>query len=312
MFDNNVWNGFEEKRKELFHQMNGRRIVIWGYGYTGQFIEHLLRRHHRNVDCIIDSNAPSNKLKVYNPIILEELDPEVYYVVLTFKYDSGVDKILTELGYAKGYSFIFVRELFYGISSTHQFLSYMFWTDYKCGTNFAATEDELNFRSGEKSNYSPGCDYSLVDIADAFEFTEDDALFDFGCGKGWALTVFHNAGIRRIGGVEYNQKLYNILLNNFGLLNIPADRIMLGDATDVTDELDGYNFFFMYNSFVGETFDKVIKNLEDSFIRNKRKIVLIYVGAVCHKSVIRNGYFKLKDKIYTDYWCRNANIYVCE
>lgn len=154
---------------------------------------------------------------------------------------------------------------------------------------------------GEGHCFSAGVDYSLIDVLDNFEWTDGDAVFDFGCGKGEALLLFLRKGISRVGGIEYDNRLYQILLDNFQKLGYPTEGLLQGDAAGVTAEIDDYNYFYMYDPFEGKLFSDVIHNLEDSYQRKSRSMVLIYSVPSCHEAVVKNGYFKLCKQIKTDF-----------
>lgn len=124
--------------------------------------------------------------------------------------------------------------------------------------------------------------------------------------------LFQKSGVEKLGGVEYDKQLYDILLGNFKKMGIGTEHIINGDAALLENELDGYNYFFMYNPFQGETFCRVIGNLEKSWDRRKRRIIFIYSGPYCHKDVIEHGKFILSKQIYTDYSVRNVNVYTME
>lgn len=150
----------------------------------------------------------------------------------------------------------------------------------------------------------------IVDDSVNMSFDMDDAMFDFGCGKGNILPLCIKAGINKFGGVEYDPELYQIACDNFRKVGYDIGGLINGDASLICKELDCYNIFFIANSFVGTTFDKVIKNIQESYDRIKRKIFLIYGGTYCHESVLKYSNFQLSKVIDTDYWVRNVNIYM--
>ena len=100
-----------------------------------------------------------------------------------------------------------------------------------------------------------------------------------------------------------------LLKNNFTKLGIDYSNVIRDDASNVTEKLDEYNYFYMYNPFGGELFSKVIKNLEESYLRNKRRITLIYSGACLHSKVIEGGIIMLTKMVDTDFWLRDVHIY---
>lgn len=191
-------------------------------------------------------------------------------------------------------------------------MTYYEWIEHKYNVDISAPRmiDEIKQAHSDCWHYTAGIDYALIDVLDNFSFTESDSVFDFGCGKGGALMLFNKAGVKKLGGVEFDPDLYQVARSNLQKLNLGDASLFNTDAALLDEELDGYNYFFMYNPFYGDTFKKVIDNIERSYSRNKRQIVLIYSGPYCHDLVVKNQLFKLSKEIYTDYFVRYVYIYV--
>lgn len=306
-----MWKEFEEKEMALFQLCNGKTVCLWGYGYSGRFCEHLFKRKNKKIEYIIDDAALDLKIDVERSFIIKEFDKDTHVILLAFAREDTVVSFLEELGYEENKNYFFIRELFYGCIKENRKLSYYDWLEYKYKLDITALTalDETERPNDDCFYYSPGIDYSLVDVLDCFEFCKDDAVFDFGCGKGGALLLFYSAGIPLVGGVEYDEKIHNIAIGNFRKMRINSCDILHGDAALITKELDKYNYFFMYNPFQGKTFNHVIANLEDSYKRKNRMMYIIYSGPYGHNSVIKNGIFKYSKTVKTDYAVKNVRIY---
>jgi len=306
----NIWREFDKKTEELFRFTNGKQIVLWGYGRSGWFIEHLFQRKNCRIEYIVDDGDLCRKLKLYCSFVIKDMDKDTTAVILTFKHDEKAEKFLEKAGYKKGEHYIYARDLFYGANDERP-LSYYDWLEEKYGMDIGRCVyvDELEKKNEEALAYSPGVDYALPTVLGNFSFNEKDKVFDFGCGKGGALLIFNRYGISYGGGVEFDTTLYETLRDNFKKVSLDDSGIIHGDATMVSDVLDDYNYFYMYNPFEGETFRKVIRNMEESVRRRPRRITLIYAGAWLHKDVIANGLFKLAKQVYTDTWVRYVNVY---
>lgn len=305
-----IWNDFDEKTEELFRFTNGKQVVLWGYGYSGWFIEHLFQRKNRSIEYIVDDGDLSCKLKLYCSFILKDMDKDTTAVILTFKHDENAEKLLEEAGYKRNEHYIYARDLFYG-ENDKRMCSYHNWLEehYKMDLVKCVPVEELELSSADAILYSPGIDYALPAVLDNFSFTENDSVFGFGCGKGGALLLFSIYGVKKLGGVEFDTNLYETLEQNFNMVGMDTNGIIHGDATQAKEKLDDYNYFYMYNPFEGDTFRNVIQNMEESFRRSPRRITLIYAGAWLHNDVVANGYFKLAKQVYTDTWVRYVNIY---
>ncbi len=130
---------------------------------------------------------------------------------------------------------------------------------------------------------------------------EQDAIFDFGCGKGGAMLSFLDYGFRKVGGVEYESGIYEVLISNFRKLGIDCGRdknvvCIHGDAAEVQAELDNYNWFYFFDPFGKEIFEKVISNVCDSLKRKPRRVFVININPKYHKVVLDSGCFVLTNQ----------------
>ncbi len=305
-----MWEELEEKIRELFRLCNGKKVCIWGYNTSGRFCEYLFRRAYKTVEYIID-DSPVMK-ECYRSVLLRECDPDLHIVLLTFERDENVVNFLTQLGYKENLNFVFVKEWFYGREyKGHKVISYLYWLENKYGLDIMQIRlvNELEKVNIDTHEYVSSTDADLMKIMSNFEIKTNDAIFDFGCGKGGAIFLFLKMGIGRVGGVEFDSDLYQICLSNFRKMGVDSSDIMNEDAAQITDVLDDYNYFYIYNSFEGKTFENVVKHLEESYERNKRKMYLIYSNPYCHSTVVRNGVFKLSKVIETNFYIKYAKIY---
>lgn len=143
---------------------------------------------------------------------------------------------------------------------------------------------------------------------------KNDAIFDFGCGKGSALFSFLDYGFSQVGGVEYVDNVYEILKSNAekmcNELNDKKMNCYHGDATLVKEELDGYNWFYLFDPFGRDVFEKVINNICESLNRCPRKIWIIYILPKSHDIIEKTGRFVLTNQFEIMTRQRVVNIYV--
>lgn len=309
MNDNkSLWNELDRAIERVLKRANGKKVIIWGFGYSGRFLLHWFRKKGKECEIIIDENLNFPKeFHVSKCNVLDEISPDDYFVICDMQEDDAVRKLLVQLGYVENDSFVFIRNAFG--NDYNRKISYYDWLDYYFKTDITAKKDN---GSGENLYYGCGCDYGLMEVLNNFVFDENDALFDFGFGKGGVLVLGHDKGIKKVGGVEIDTELCRITEDNFKKLQIDNYELLCGDATEIVNELDNYSFFHMYNPFYGNVFKKVISNIEDSWKRRKRRIILLYSGVTQHREVIKNGYFRLSRKIYNDYWNGYTNIYLID
>lgn len=312
-----IWTEFDQFVRKIFYFTNGKRVVLWGYGLSGFFIQHLFSRSNRKIEYIIDDGSMNPKIPIMRSCEVNDITPDTCAVILSGEYDSEKEKFLAERGFKEKLHYIYARKYLYENMNNQNIwknLSYYDYLENKFNVDIVEKKfvEKMENAKADALNYSPGMGYPLMDVLDNFIFRTEDAVFDFGCGKGGALLLFQKNGVHKIAGVEYDKPLYDILRDNFNKLGISAENVINGDAALMRSELDEYNYFFMYNPFQGETFRQVIDNIEESRRRKKRRITFIYAGPYCHKDVVEHGIFKLSKQIYTDYSVRNVNVYTIE
>lgn len=312
-----IWKEFDEFISNMFYFTNGKRIVLWGYGLSGLFIQHLFTRANRKIEYIVDDSSMNPKIPILRSCEIEDIIPEICVVIVSGERDEKKDVFLEERGFKEGIHYIYARKYLYCSLNSGDLwknISYYEFLENKFGVDIVERKfvDKMENPKKDALNYSPGMGYPLIDVLDNFVFQPDDAVFDFGCGKGGALLLFQRSGVSKIAGVEYDKPLYNTLLDNFRKMGVSSENIINGDAAFIKYELDEYDYFFMYNPFEGETFRQVIDNIEESWKRNRRRITLIYSGPYCHQYVVAHGIFRLSKQIYTDYSVRNVNVYMIE
>lgn len=312
-----IWKDFDEFVEEMFYFVNGKRIVLWGYELSGFVIQHLFARKNRKIECIVDDMSMSPKVPIVRSCEIENISPETCAVILSGERDKTKENFLKERGFQENKHYIYARKRLYGrfdCKNIWKNISYYEYLENKFDVDIVERKsvDSMENPKSDALNYSPGLGYPLADVLDNFVFCKNDAVFDFGCGKGGALLLFQRYGIQKMAGVEYDKQLYDTLLDNFTKMDLSAENIINGDAAKVQNELDEYNYFFAYNPFIGRTFCQVINNIEESWRRKRRRIIFIYAGPSCHQEVIAHGMFRLSKQIYTDYSVRNVNIYTIE
>lgn len=143
---------------------------------------------------------------------------------------------------------------------------------------------------------------------------KEDAIFDFGCGKGSAMISFLDYGFSKVGGVEYADNVYEILVSNFKKLGIDPNGELIncihGDAALVRQELDDYNWFYLFDPFSFDVYEKVIDNICESIERSKRRVYLISILPKYHEKIVESGKFVLTNQFDIMTRQRVVNVYV--
>lgn len=107
------------------------------------------------------------------------------------------------------------------------------------------------------------------------------------------MVSFLDYGFDRVGGVEFEAKIYDVLQDNMKKLDIDDTKVELlfGDAAKIEEELDSYNWFYFYNPFDEVILKKCAEHIANSYRRNKRKMHIIFSHPkVIHRSR-KQGFF---------------------
>lgn len=156
----------------------------------------------------------------------------------------------------------------------------------------------------------------FVDALEGERVRAEDAVLDIGAGKGGGVLAFSAVGFHRIGAVEYTEEIYKTMESNLQALSMPHDSVAadavtagwdekvkcyLGDAALITEELDKYTWFFLFNPFSLDVTERVIQNICDSLDRIPRKIRILYAEPMGHQIIVDTGKFHRKKRICEDY-----------
>ncbi|MCL5022902.1 MAG: class I SAM-dependent methyltransferase [Nitrospirae bacterium] len=118
-------------------------------------------------------------------------------------------------------------------------------------------------------------------IISSFTITADDAIVDFGCGKGGILISLSKYPFSKITGVEISRELVEIANKNIRKLKIRNVDIECCDAAEFK-QLDEYNYFYFFDPFPCVVMKDVLSNIEKSVIEHPRKVTIIYLNPFCH------------------------------
>ncbi len=193
----------------------------------------------------------------------------------------------------------FLREMMLVFKERRFFYSvkYCFWVipDLIRGVDFVKNEGRERIGVSEEQGrvYQATRDTSYIKrILDGLPITQQDAMLDLGCGKGYMLKYFSRYPFKKVGGVELSERLWEIANQNIRKLKMEKCVAYCSDAADFV-EYDEYTYLYIFDSFPGAVMAKVMENLKKSLYRNDRKITLIYKSPVCHDIIIKSGIFEL-------------------
>ncbi|WP_051360683.1 class I SAM-dependent methyltransferase [Desulfuromonas sp. TF] len=128
-------------------------------------------------------------------------------------------------------------------------------------------------------------------IMSHFAIGSEDAIVDFGCGKGGILISLAKYPFAKIAGVEISPELVEIAKKNIRKLKIDRVEISCCDAADFQD-LDDFNYFYFFDPFPCVVMKDVIRNIERSVAAEPRPATIIYLNPHCHELLDSSEVFR--------------------
>ncbi|MDR2346950.1 MAG: hypothetical protein LBE18_12890 [Planctomycetaceae bacterium] len=121
---------------------------------------------------------------------------------------------------------------------------------------------------------------------------DQTAFFDAGRGKGATLIEAMKIGIPIVRGVELSEPMYEICCKNLKILGREREstRLYQANAATLTEELDYFNLFFLFNPFPEVVLKQYALNIIDSAKRKPRKIIIVYRHATLHHVLEELGF----------------------
>ena len=168
--------------------------------------------------------------------------------------------------------------------------------------------DEIGIDKTIGNRYDISNIRALRQILKQCEITSQDVFVDFGCGKGAVLALAAEYSFHKVIGVEISKKLVDIAINNLNRLRVNKAEIVCKDAREYKD-IDEITYFYFFNPFPECVFRIVMKNIKESYLKNKRKIVIIYYNPVCEQIIIDTDIFVKKQEIHMKNVCAQISIY---
>lgn len=141
--------------------------------------------------------------------------------------------------------------------------------------------------------YMPASYDLLEEIFKEADINSAKHFVDIGCGKGRAMCVAANNGVKKITGIDFSKELCNAAKVNLEHTKkrIPEleYKLINNDAFyfDIPPDAD---CIFMFNPFDEIIMKGVVKNIEKSIRQSPRKIKIIYLNPLQKDLFIKAGY----------------------
>jgi|SRR6185369_5748817 len=150
---------------------------------------------------------------------------------------------------------------------------------------------DLGLSADRSHDYRHSGGVHLENVLNHLNITHEDAIVDFGAGKGGALVTFTKYPFSKITGVELLPELVAIAEQNFKVLTISNATMVVSDAAEFTD-LDVYNYFYFYSPFPRGVMAAVMHNIQSSLLKKPRTAHLIYCNPEFHDIVEKDSPFR--------------------
>lgn len=305
----NAIENLNKKMDDVISKCIGKQVILYGYGESGRFIEWLCGHvFGKQFMMIMDDNKVIPGISIQRKIILDYVDSESTVILVSFRKELMTENDVSQMmsfGYEEGKNLFFLKEMI--IPETLGLYSFL---EYEYGADFLKRVDQSDFdyKSQDATACGASRERSLFDMC-RIPGIFNGKVLDFGCGKGSAIAIMKMAGIKEVDGVEQSYMLAEIARNNMKKLGENMVAIFNEDATEFTDLLDMYDTFYFYDPFRGETFRKVIKNIEDSIRRKNRNVTIVYANPWMHREVEAGDMFRLTKQISTEFFLNIVNVY---
>lgn len=316
-----------------------RRVVLYGYGYTGRFLKWYAEYYHSiKVDYVVSLDMRFGQ--AYDQEIFRKSlfdfhfkDVEDAVIWLAEPVDEEISDFIAKKKYIKNQTYFDFYEAIYGKDLNWalgnedcdvfrkqktgkrdiQFLEWLEWK-YQCNFITAIDRKDLDVAKEHGASYRVTTQKEIFPILDKCHCipTEKDAIFDYGCGKGGAMVSFLDYGFSHVGGVEYEPQIYNVLVDNMSKLKLDEMEnveCIQGNAAEINMQLDKYNWFYFFQPFDNEIFRQCIDAIVESVKRCDRKVHIISIAPKSYKCIEDAGCFRLTNQFTIDSRQRVVDVY---
>ncbi|MEU6073961.1 methyltransferase domain-containing protein [Micromonospora sp. NPDC047074] len=144
---------------------------------------------------------------------------------------------------------------------------------------------------GDRRGYEPSEAWRLSRILPPAEVGPDDVFVDVGTGKGRVLLVAaRRYRARRIIGVEVDPELLAVARRNVARLPARSGIELVGEDVSAWKIPPDATILYLFNPFVGRTFEEFLAGVLRSQADHPRRIRLVYANPVMHDAVLAAGF----------------------
>ncbi len=161
------------------------------------------------------------------------------------------------------------------------------------GLDFSMRAKGSRITTSGSTGYALTSRRALRNLLDGIEITRDDAFLDIGCGKGGVCCFAAEYEFGDIAGIDTEQWLIDRATKNIDALGL-TDRVKVERADATTyNNYSLFNFFFLFNPFDSETYDRVVERIASQVQAASRPIWIICYGDFSDQAITASGLFQL-------------------
>jgi len=158
--------------------------------------------------------------------------------------------------------------------------------------------EELGLAAPGRVQYQPSGDTWLWRAFRGLPVTDADVFLDYGAGKGKVVVqAALRYPFRKVLGVEISESLAEIASSNVNRL---APRFRAGDVEIIVADAtewplpDDVTYIYMYRPLKGPLFETILDRIDESLLRNARKLTLAYAYPEQEDVVLRHGFKRIR------------------
>ncbi|GEM_PF-812469 len=123
-------------------------------------------------------------------------------------------------------------------------------------------------------------------------------FLDVGCGKGFILWKAYQSGFKKIGGVEYDEKLTEICNKNMKRLKLTDSMTVTCTDAREFENYGDYDVFYFFNPFKGDIMQTVIDKICTQCAG--REIMIMYYRPRYPEPIENTGFFNKIRTLYDE------------
>lgn len=134
-------------------------------------------------------------------------------------------------------------------------------TEKLFGLDFSMPDRMYDRGRGDGAMYLASSEAMLENLFSCVDMDKPHGFLDVGCGKGYVLWRARMWGFSKVGGVEYDEKLFGICQKNLRRLKLEARVTTVCCDACRFDGFGDYDVFYFFNPFGEEIMDQVIRRI---------------------------------------------------